>query len=295
MVINNKDNTISDLNKYNNNQSTRCIKPRNNDSLNITFKNKNNKIIKKNPKKNINTEKNKNITEENISTIKTTQKKNLHHKSKSMHGISDSDYIKYKKNINYTNNILSIQNDSNEPSKTDRNKCSSMIRTDRNEYKPKKEVISPLNENLSSSDILRANNKYQLTTAPSFRDNYKKKKNNGPIDIRNLFAGESMKKMLEKLFIVLKRNKVKFWKISPIKYYCKKNGENFNIEITTMPDKLKIGKESIKKEDNETNENKTLFYISVMSKENNNTLANEIIKLIVKNMKKGEIVKKNNE
>ena len=291
--INEKNNTISDLNKYNN-KSIRIIKPRINDSLNVTFKNKNSSIIKTNPKKNVNTDKNKNTIDVNTSAIKKPKKKNLHHKSKSMHEINENEYLKNKKHLNCSTNILQTSNDPNEPSKTDRNKYAAIIKTDREEYKVKKE-IKPLNENLSTNDILRANNKYQLSTATSFCDINKNKKNYGPIDIKNLFVADSLKKMLEKLFIVLRRNKVKFWKISPIKYYCKKNGENFNIEILTLSEKLKIAKDSIKKEENETNEKKILFYISVLSKESNTTQANGIIKSIVKMMKKNELVKKNNE
>ena len=63
------------------------------------------------------------------------------------------------------------------------------------------------------------------------------------MDIKNFFIGDSLKTVTLGLISVLNKNKVKYWKISPLLFYCTKNGENFEIELKILNNKIKVSKE----------------------------------------------------
>ena len=137
----------------------------------------------------------------------------------------------------------------------------------------------------------------------------------GPIDLKNIFFGNSSEEIQEILVGILIKNRIKFWKMNSFRFYCKKNGESFVIRIYILSDKIKsnnnkeinkskeeikisefdINKKSENNEGGANGENKKdkymLFYICVLSKESNNkTQAKQINKII--NKKFSEIFKK---
>ena len=143
----------------------------------------------------------------------------------------------------------------------------------------------------------------------------------GPIDIKNIVIGNSVNEVNEILIDILQKNRVKFWNMSNLKFYCNKNGENFIIEIFILSNKLvdKDGKnkeeneisefdinsknENENDEDKEDNENddsdkknndnkrKKMFYITILSKDSSNRKQAKNINKII-NKKFGEIIKK---
>ena len=141
----------------------------------------------------------------------------------------------------------------------------------------------------------------------------------GPIDLKNIFIGNSIDEIQEILVGILIKNRIKFWKMNSFRLYCNKNGESFVIKIYILSDKIKSNndngilnksKEEIKvsefdlnkkaeneekkiNEDSNNNKQKNymIFYVCVFSKENNNkTQARQINKII--NKKLSEVFKK---
>ena len=97
-----------------------------------------------------------------------------------------------------------------------------------------------MNGNYGNSKILNKNkNKNNVT------NNYY-----GPIDIKNIVIGDSVNEINEILIEILQKNRVKFWNMSNLKFYCNINGENFIIEIFFLSNKLVV------KDDKKNNDNK---------------------------------------
>ena len=152
--------------------------------------------------------------------------------------------------------------------------------------------------------------------SPKFYNNNKnkveqKQKNiyYGPIDIKNIVIGDSINEINEKIADILNKNKVKNWKINPNKFYCNKNGVIFILKIFLTPNKIIINDNKIKenkeeplfnrkinndnndiqknKEDNNNaknnklNKTKKIFYITVLSKDNNNQEQTKSINKII--------------
>ena len=125
----------------------------------------------------------------------------------------------------------------------------------------------------------------------------------GPVDLKNIFFGNSPEEIEENLVGILIKNRIKFWKMNSFRYYCKKNGESFIIRIYVLNDKLSIkNKEDIKvsefeidkkNNNNDKNEKYMIFYVCVLSKDSNNKTQSKQINKII-NKKFSEIFNKNN-
>ena len=282
----------SDLNKYNENKK---IKHKHNESCNISnAKKKNNSFITSKKEK---TPTKKMIE---VNRLKTPVKKKYHHKYNSVPTNPDEEYqSKSKKNNINTNAFsLNIENSNN----NNNNYSSLVVKTEKNESKKKKIQISSIGAKLSSRDVGKVTSDFHLAHLPSSSSIIRNKNNLNyfPMDIKNFFIGDSLKTVTLGLISVLNKNKVKYWKISPLLFYCTKNGENFEIELKILNNKIKVSKEkqeSILKEIENSNEKEKdneesnfkkgmLFYISVFARDSsNNAQAIGLIKAICKKLK----------
>ena len=252
----------------------------------------------------------------NIPKNKSAEKRKINHiKSNSLEVGSNSKRNKYlnsyqneQKNSNPNYKDFSYKNSFKYPSK---------IKTEKEVNKAKKFI----NISAFSRPI-----KTDITNEKKGNEKYWKKKQEeqlikecyykGPIDLKNIFFGNSIDEIQEILVGILIKNRIKFWKMNSFRFYCKKNGESFVIRIYILSDKIKNNnsnlnksKEEIKVSEfdiNKKNENEEgkindelnnkneifkAFYVCVLSKESNNkTQAKQINKII--NKKLGEIFKK---
>jgi len=194
----------------------------------------------------------------------------------------------------------------------------SIVKTERNINKAKKYINlsvfnGPLRTEINSE--VKGNQKFwkKKQEEQVIKECYYK----GPIDLKNIFFGNSIDEIQEILVGILIKNRIKFWKMNSFRFYCKKNGESFVIRIYILSDNIKVkadgdlnkNKEELKVSEfdinkkseneeikiNEDNNNKRdncmVFYICVLSKENNNkTQARQLNKII--NKKLSEIFKK---
>ena len=206
-------------------------------------------------------------------------------------------------------------------------KYPSMVKTDRNMNKIKKYINISSFEGPLKTEIQNEKKGYnkfwqKKQEEQIIKECYYK----GPIDLKNIFFGNSIDEIQEILIGILIKNRIKYWKMNSFRFYCKKNGESFVIRIYILSDKIKtnnngylhISKEEIKvsefdinkKEENEEikiNEDNNInsinkicedkgdkcmiFYVCVLSKESNNkSQARQINKII--NKKLSEIFKK---
>ena len=104
----------------------------------------------------------------------------------------------------------------------------------------------------------------------------------GPLDTKNLIISESIENIQEKINNGLNLNKIKFWKLNPLKYSCcTKNMVKFTIEIFFLFELSKF-KNSIKNNkdlekysnDNINSDKKLLFYIKILLSKENNDIPN---------------------
>ena len=135
----------------------------------------------------------------------------------------------------------------------------------------------------------------------------------GPIDIRNIVIGSSSTQIIEKIAEILIKERVKYWKFNELKFYCNKNGKIFVIEIFNLSNKIVINDDKDKKEENNFSEfniensekekkdknrndnNKNnklneLFYVKILSKNEDKEVVEIISKIIIKNF--NELLKK---
>ena len=175
-----------------------------------------------------------------------------------------------------------------------------------------------MNGNFGNSKFLSKNKNININ---NITNNYY-----GPIDIKNIVIGNSVNEVNEILIDILQKNRVKFWNMSNLKFYCNKNGENFVIEIFFLSNKLVAKNDKIKEKneiseldinskkenendvDKEGNSNnndndndndkknndskrKKMFYITILSKDSSNRNQAININNII-NTKFGEIFKK---
>ena len=247
--------------------------------------------------------KKKNEIHSKIKTLRETYnpKKHMYTDSNEL-AFSYENINKYKRKIklrkernNITNNIKI-------------NRYDSVVKTERNNGKGKPFLEMTLYEGnknkINSGKIV----------SPNFYNNNKVKQKQkniyyGPIDIRNIVIGDSTNEINEKITDILNKNKVKNWKINPNKFYCNKNGVIFILKIFLTPNKIIINDNKIKenkeeplfnrkinndnndiqknKEDNNNaknnklNKTKKIFYITVLSKDNNNQEQTKSINKII--------------
>ena len=195
----------------------------------------------------------------------------------------------------------------------------SIVKTDKNVNKMKKFInLSSFNGPLKTEINNDKKGNQKFWKKKQEEDIIKECYYKGPIDLKNIFIGNSIDEIQEILIGILIKNRIKFWKMNSFRFYCKKNGESFVIRIYILSDKIKTknseeniskNKEEIKvsefdinkKSENEENKingdngNKIdrgmIFYICVLSKESNNkTQARQLNKII--NKKLSEIFKK---
>ena len=196
-------------------------------------------------------------------------------------------------------------------------KYTPLIFMDKNQNKVKKFINltsydGPIKTDISSNNI-KGNQKFwkKKQEEQILKECYYK----GPIDLKNIYFGTSSEEIQEILIGILIKNRIKFWKMNAFRFYCKKNGESFVIRIHILSNKIKSNNINLNKsneeikvsefEINKKNENDEikinngennvdkymLFYICVLSKDNNNkTQARQINKII--NKKFNEIFKK---
>ena len=200
--------------------------------------------------------------------------------------------------------------------------AASILKTDKNENKFKKYINLSSYEGRIKTEInneKKGNQKFweQKQEKQIIKECYYK----GPIDLKNIFLGNSIDEIQEILVGILIKNRIKFWKMNSFRFYCKKNGESFVIRIYILQDKIKINKsdgiannknkeeekvsefdinkknenEEIKNNNENNSNNKNdkckIFYICVLSKESNNKeQARKLNKII--NKKLSEIFKK---
>ena len=221
------------------------------------------------------------------------------------------------------NNILqkTINNEEN-ISKGNIFKNNIMINKNRN----KKEKIKEMNRSVEIERDLghkKLNKSIDIApqddNKPSYFDkkikNYQMNKNNiydGPLDIKNLFIGDSLKNFDEKIINSLKKNKIKFYKINQFKYSCccKASMDKFELEVSLIPKKIYEYDDGIRKNEDDIdmddeyefdkdnnsvnvdyfmkNGNPKLLYIKLLSKDNNDIQNIKLLQNIINSMKKEE-------
>ena len=283
----------------------------------INYKNKNKKqiniIFNSNSTKDLSLQiKNKDEDNSNV------KKRKLNHNQSNPNYNNSREYIFTENNDNALshNNLNNYQRKSpkHQEGNIKNNRYQSVVKTERSKSKIKKFL------DLSTYDLTNTEIANRKKGNWKFLNNNKigKKQNtyyNGPIDIRNLVIGNSMKEINEKINFILYNKRVKCWKLNPCKFYCNKNGEIFVVEIFLLSNKIIINnnkdkedkKEENKEElnevnefdrhskcgsidtnykDNKNNKTKKLFYIKVLSKDSSNVMqAKNINKIINKKCK----------
>ena len=179
-------------------------------------------------------------------------------------------------------------------------KYHALLKTDKNENKFKKYINLSSFEGRLKTEINNEKNGNQKFWAQKQEEQIIKEcYYKGPIDLKNIFFGNSIDEIQEILVGIFIKNRIKYWKMNAFRFYCKKNGESFVIRIYILQDKIKMNnsngianknKEETKisefdinkKNENDdikiNNENKSenkkdkcmIFYICVLSKESNN-------------------------
>ena len=120
-------------------------------------------------------------------------------------------------------------------------------------------------------------------------------KYNGVLDSKNFIISDSIEYIQEKINNSLKLNKIKYWKLNPLKYSCCTNYmDKFFIEILFISELEEYNNNSIKKTKNndfyDTNNNfkpekKYIFYIKILlSKENNDIPNTKLLEKVIDNI-----------
>ena len=276
------------------------------------------------------------------STKNNNENKGTYYKKKELNHINNhkSARIIYDDNNRHvstqTNDMINHRNLNNnqkrsvsrpQGSNPNKQRNQSIVKTERNLERKKKNLYPSayegnqtenMNGNFGNSKFLSKNKNINININ-NITNNYY-----GPIDIKNIVIGNSVNEVNEILIDILQKNRVKFWNMSNLKFYCNKNGENFVIEIFFLSNKLVAKNDKIKekneiseldinsKKENENdvdkegnynnndNDNdkknndskrKKMFYITILSKDSSNRNQAININNII-NTKFGEIFKK---
>jgi hypothetical protein len=240
------------------------------------------------------------------------KKKKLNHNKSNPNYNNSREYIYTKNNDNVLSHKILDNYQRKSPKHQEgnikNNRCQSAVKTERRHAKTKK-FLDLSTYDLTNTEI--ANGKKGNLKFLNNKNGKKQNTNyNGPIDIRNLVIGNSAKEINEKINYILYKNRVKFWKLNPCKFYCNKNGEIFVIENFLLSNNIIINynkeKEDKKKENNEelnevnelnrysksgtidinhkdikNNKPKKLFYIKVLSKDSSNLAQVKNINIII--------------
>ena len=240
------------------------------------------------------------------------KKKKLNHNKSNPNYNNSREYIYTKNNDNVLSHKILDNYQRKSPKHQEgnikNNRCQSVVKTERRHAKTKK-FLDLSTYDLTNTEI--ANGKKGNLKFLNNKNGKKQNTNyNGPIDIRNLVIGNSAKEINEKINYILYKNRVKFWKLNPCKFYCNKNGEIFVIENFLLSNNIIINynkeKEDKKKENNEElnevnelnrysksgtidinhedikkNKPKKLFYIKVLSKDSSNLAQVKNINIII--------------
>ena len=160
------------------------------------------------------------------------KKKKLNHNKSNPNYNNSREYIYTKNNDNVLSHKILDNYQRKSPKHQEgnikNNRCQSAVKTERRHAKTKK-FLDLSTYDLTNTEI--ANGKKGNLKFLNNKNGKKQNTNyNGPIDIRNLVIGNSAKEINEKINYILYKNRVKFWKLNPCKFYCNKNGEIFVIE-----------------------------------------------------------------
>ena len=306
-MILNKTAQLSDMKKITkkNDKKKNRINKHNSDEINtITEANSNTKKKTKHEKHNFNFDlvKKTNITTKINSTILNTERK----ANKTNH-INNSSVQKNNNNLinSERNTYIKINDYKNSTSKkkysdiSPEKKIKSGIETERY-IKNKKNMPSIYEENKTEENPIKISRILNENEKKSKK--LKKLKNifKGPIDIKNIIISKSEIEVNDQLVEVLNKYKVKFWKMNSYKFYCNKNGEIFIIEIFLLSNKKILcggnkddddekGVSQFNKDDNINNsendnkneEEKNIYYITVLSKDSYNKTEAKIINKII--------------
>ena len=266
----------------------------------------------------------------NSTTTNTKKRKINHNKSNSMRRNINDKRIYTQNNDNNKShanlNNLNRNNSKNEKGikLPNKNRYQSVIKTERATDKTKKFLDMSAYEGTKTEITSGKNGNVKFLNN---NKGIKRSKNNyyGPIDIKNLVIGNSSNEINDKIIDILHKNRVKYWKLNPYKFYCNKNGEIFVIEVFILSNKIIVNEDknndknkdegeapeldinSNNAEDNDNKDNnsiindenknknnnkaKKIFYITVLSKDSSNKAQAKNINKII-NKKFRELNKK---